>query len=91
MGCKAPLMEQTGCLGGRGGLVNVFMPFANSERGLVIGIGSAIHETLYGRGFLLPKVTPDYWLRERRPISFNGRGLKLVLDEIVQNASVETS
>jgi hypothetical protein len=91
MGCKTALLEQAGYLGGlgTGGLVNVFMPCADGERGLMGGIGQEVVETLHRRGFLHPAVTPDFWLRERRSIAYNGEGMKLVLDEIVTGAGVD--
>lgn len=91
LGLKTALIEQAGYLGGlgTGGLVNVFMPCADGERGLMGGIGREVTETLHKRGFLHPAVTPDYWTRERRSIGFNGEGMKLALDEIVLSAGVD--
>ena len=92
VGLRVALIEQSGCLGGLGtsGLVNVFMPFADGEHTLMGGIGIELVEALYARGFLPPDVSPEHWRKgERRGLSFNGEGLKLLLDEFVERAGVE--
>ena len=92
LGAKTLLIESTGCLGGMGtsGLVTAFDPMANGEENLVGGFMREVVEELYGRGFLGPEVTPDYWQRYYLTWTpFNVEGYKLVLDEKLAAAGVE--
>ena len=93
LGAKTLLIESTGCLGGMGtsGLVTAFDPMANGEQGLVGGFMREVVETLYKRNFLGPEVTPDYWLKRFCVWTpFNAEGYKLVLDEKLSEAGVES-
>ena len=92
LGAKVLLVEATGCLGGMGtsGLVNAFDPMADGERMLVGGLMREIVETMYERGFLGADVTPDYWLRKYHCWTpFRTEGLKLLLDELANEAGVK--
>ena len=92
LGARVLLVEATGCLGGMGtsGLVNAFDPMADGEKALVGGFMREVVEAMYERGFLAPQVTPEFW-RERYHCwtPFRCEGLKLLLDELVQEAGVE--
>ncbi len=93
LGARTLLIEATGCLGGMGtsGLVTAFDPMANGETGLVGGFQREVVEELYRRGFLGTDVTPEYWLKRFLTwIPFNAEGYKLVLDEMMLAAGVET-
>jgi FAD dependent oxidoreductase len=93
LGARTLLIEATGCLGGMGtsGLVTAFDPMANGEIGLVGGFQLEVVEELYKRGFLGPEVTPEYWRKKYLVWTpFNAEGYKLVLDEKVAAAGVET-
>ena len=93
LGARTLLIEATGCLGGMGtsGLVTAFDPMANGEISLVGGFQREVVEDLYRRGFLGPEVTPEYWLKRFLTwIPFNVEGYKLVLDEKMLAAGVET-
>jgi len=92
LGAKVLLVEGTGTMGGMGtsGLVTAFDPMANGVEGLVGGFMREVVETMYGRGFLGPQVTPDYWLKDyHRWTPFKVEGLKIVLDELAVQAGVE--
>lgn len=93
LGARVLLLEATGCLGGMGtsGLVTAFDPMANGERMLVGGLMREIVETMYTRGFLAPGIDPNTWRRNfHHWTPFNSEGYKLVLDELVTAAGVET-
>jgi hypothetical protein len=93
LGARTLLIEATGCLGGMGtsGLVTAFDPMANGVVGLVGGFQREVVEELYRRGFLGPEVTPDYWLQRFLTWTpFHAEGYKLVLDEKMLAAGVET-
>jgi hypothetical protein len=93
LGAKVLLVEATGCLGGMGtsGLVTAFDPMANGERMLVGGFMRELVETMYVRGFLRPGIDPDTWrVHYHRWTPFKAEGLKLLLDERVVAAGVET-
>jgi hypothetical protein len=92
-GARTLILEATGCLGGMGtsGLVTAFDPMANGEEQLVGGIMKEIVETMYDRGFLKPGIDPASW-RQKYHVwtQFQPEGLKLILDEMVVDAGVET-
>ena len=93
LGARVLLIEATGCLGGMGtsGLVTAFDPMSDGKRMLVGGLMREIVETMYDRGFLAPYITPECWHTEyHRWVPFSAEGLKVVLDELVVDAEVET-
>ena len=93
LGAKVLLVEATGALGGMGtsGLVTAFDPMSDGRRMLVGGVMREIVETMHQRGHLAPYVTPDFWHRTfHKWIPFQPEGLKLVLDDLVVAAAVET-
>ena len=93
LGAKVLLVEAMGCLGGMGssGLVTAFDPMSDGRRMLVGGLMREIVETMYERGFLAPYATPECWHSEfHRWVPFQAEGLKLVLDDLVSEAGVET-
>lgn len=92
LGLKVLLLEAMGCLGGMGtsGLVCVFDPIADGERTLVQGLMLEIIETLYERGFVPKSIGPDHWrVGYHNWTPFHPEGLKLILDELAQEANVE--
>ena len=92
LGAKVLLAEAMGCLGGMGtsGQVAAFDPMADGERQLVRGVMGEILEKMYARGFLPPHVTPDFWQKKYHCWTpFHPEGLKLLLDEMTQEAGVE--
>ena len=93
LGARVLLIEATGCLGGMGtsGLVTAFDPMSDGKRMLVGGLMREIVETMYERGFLAPYVTPECWHTQfHRWVPFRAEGLKVVLDDILVDAGVET-
>lgn len=91
LGLRVLLAEAVGCLGGMGtsGLVSAFNPMADGEQLLVRGIMEEIVETLYRRGFIADYITPDSWRKNLHHWTpFDPEGLKLLLDELVSDASV---
>ncbi|MCD6291475.1 MAG: FAD-dependent oxidoreductase [Anaerolineae bacterium] len=92
MGRKTLLVEQFGSLGGTGtnGLVNAFNPFSDGVRTLIGGIGLEVVQRAYERGILAPHVTPETWKTGyMKWIPFQNEGMKVLLDEMVQEAGVE--
>lgn len=93
LGAKVLLVEATGCLGGMGtsGLVSTFGPVANGKEMLVGGI---MREVVYGlqqRGELGPHVVTEFLHSQlNRWVPFKPEGLKRLLDDMVQEAGVET-
>jgi hypothetical protein len=93
LGAKVLLVEATGCLGGMGtsGLVTAFDPMSDGGRMLVGGFMKEIVDTMYQRGFLKPGFKPKDWeAAYHRWTPFRAEGLKLVLDEFVTAARIET-
>jgi len=92
LGAKVLLVEATGCLGGMAtsGLVCAFDPMGNGERALVQGFMGELVETLYERDFMAPGIDPGNWRKHfHRWSQFRAEGLKLILDEMAQQAGVE--
>ncbi len=92
LGLRVLLIENMGCLGGMGtsGLVCAFDPMADGEKSIVRGLMLEIVETLYERGQLGPEITPDDYLKNYLTwIPFNPEGLKILLDEMIEDAGVE--
>ncbi len=92
LGAKVLLVEATGCLGGMGtsGLVTSFDPMADGEKMLVGGFMREVVETMYVRGFIPARISPDRWRRAYHQWTpFHPEGLKLLLDELAQKAGVE--
>jgi hypothetical protein len=92
LGAKVLLVEALGCLGGTGtsGLVTAFDPMANGEQMVVGGLMGEIIETLYRRGYVPTLLDPKRWREEFHHWSpFDAEGLKLLLDELAQEAGVE--
>ncbi|NND05644.1 MAG: FAD-dependent oxidoreductase [Saprospiraceae bacterium] len=92
LGAKVLLLEATGCLGGMGtsGLVTAFDPMSNGETMLVGGFMRELVDTMYKRGFLGPRETPEVYTRKYHHwTAFQAEGLKLLLDEFTVEAGVE--
>jgi hypothetical protein len=92
LGAKVLLVEATGCLGGMGtsGLVTAFDPMSDGDKMIVGGFMRELVERMYARGFIPDYVTPDYWHKGYHLWTpFNSEGLKLLLDEFVEEAGVE--
>ena len=92
LGARVLLVEAMGCLGGMGtsGLVTAFDPLSDGKRMLVGGLMREIVESMYERGFLAPYVKPDFWHTSfHKWIPFHAEGLKIVLDELAEEAGVE--
>lgn len=92
MGAKVLLVEAMGCLGGTGtsGLVTEFDPMANGEQMLVGGWMREVMETLYERGYVPDLLNPERWQKlQMRWTPFDAEGLKLLLDEMMENEKVE--
>ena len=90
LGAKVLLVEATGCLGGMGtsGLVTSFDPMADGEKMLVGGFMREVVETMYVRGFIPARISPDRWRRAYHQWTpFHPEGLKLLLDELAQKAA----
>lgn len=91
-GARVLLAEALGCLGGTGtsGLVTEFDPMANGEQMLVGGFMREIMETLYERGYVPDLLSPERWRKQQmRWTPFDSEGLKLLLDELTEQAGVE--
>jgi hypothetical protein len=91
-GAKVLLAEATGCMGGMGtsGLVTAFDPMSDGKRTLVKGFMNEVVTTLYKRGFLGKRVTPEFWEASYMTWTpFNVEGYKPVLDEFAVAAGVE--
>ena len=92
LGAKVLLIEAMGCLGGTGtsGLVTEFDPMANGEQMLVGGWMREVMETLYERGYVPDLLNPERWRKlQMRWTPFDAEGLKLLLDEMMENEKVE--
>lgn len=92
-GVKVLLIEAMGCLGGMGtsGLVTAFDPMANGDEMLVGGIMREIVMKMYERGFLGPTEKPEIFTkRYHHWTRFHAEGYKLLLDEMVTEAGIET-
>jgi hypothetical protein len=92
LGADVLLAEQTGCLGGMAtsGLVTAFDGMADGEKPLVGGFMREVVETLYERGWLPSHVEPEHWRRRLlMPTRFHPEPLKLLLDELAEDAGVE--
>ena len=97
LGAKVLLAEGLGCLGGTAtsGLVTAFNPMTNGKQMLVGGLMKEIIETLYRRGFVPTLLDPIRW-RGGEGLGdyhcwtpFDSEGLKLLLDELAEEAGVE--
>jgi hypothetical protein len=85
MGCRTLLVEYFGCLGGNGtsGMVNNFCGYSSSGPGafqIVKGIGDEVLANLWDR----------HGNPSRTSTSFNPEILKMVLDDMMAEAEVET-
>lgn len=92
LGARVLLAEALGCLGGTGtsGLVTEFDPMANGEQMLVGGFMREVIEALYERGYVPDLLNPERWRRlQMRWTPFDGEGLKLLLDEMMEREGVE--
>lgn len=92
LGARVLLVEALGCLGGTGtsGLVTEFDPMANGEQMLVGGFMRSVIEKLYERGYVPTLLDPARWRKDfHRWTPFDAEGLKLLLDEIMEQEKVE--
>lgn len=92
LGAKVLLVEGTGCLGGMGtsGYVCAWDPMANGEQMVVGGFMRELVETMYKRNFLSPGIDPDTWRKNyHKWTPFSPEGLKLILDEKIEETGVE--
>ncbi len=92
LGARVLLVEGLGCLGGTStsGLVTAFDPMANGETMVVGGLMKEIVETMYSRGYISDLLSPKRWRQEAMQWTpFDAEGLKLLLDELVEEANVE--
>ena len=92
LGADVLLVEQTGCLGGMAtsGLVTAFDGMADGEKPLVGGFMQEVVDTLYERGWLPSHVKPEHWRRRLlMPTRFHPEPLKLLLDELAEDAGVD--
>ena len=92
LGAKTLLVESCGCLGGMStsGLVTRLDTTSDGIRMVVGGIMREVIETLYKRNMISHYYPFSRFTSERgRYTPFDPEGLKLVLDEMVQEAGVE--
>lgn len=92
MGKKVLLVEGMDCLGGMGtsGLVSAFGPMSDGVRQLTKGFIGEVVERMYERGWMEYGVTPDAWTKSyMRWIQYDPEGLKIIYDELMEEANVE--
>ena len=94
LGARVLLVEALGCLGGTGtsGLVLVLEPLSNGPTMLCGGIVKEAADTLIEKGWAANIKTLEEWNASgcAGGICFDSEGLKLVLDDMVSKAGVET-
>ena len=91
-GKKVLLVEAMNCLGGMGtsGLVAAFGPMSDGVRQLTRGFIGKVVNRLYQNGWMEYGVTPDAWEKSyMRCTQYNPEGLKIVYDELMEEAGVE--
>lgn len=92
LGKKVLLIEAMNCLGGMGtaGLVAAFGPMSDGVRQLTRGFIGEVVNRLYQQGWMEYGVTPEAWETSyMRWTQYNPEGLKIVYDELMQEAGVE--
>src|SRR6516225_1613855 len=93
LGARVLLAEATGCLGGMGtsGLVSTFGPISDGKRMLVGGFMRELVLTMHQSGSLGPHVVAEFLHSQlNRWVPFRPEELKRLLDEMAQNAGVDT-
>ena len=91
IGKKVLLVESMGCLGGMGtsGLVAAFGPMSNGKEMLTRGVMKEVVDRMYQKGWMEYGVTPEAWNTSyMRWTQYNPEGLKIVYDQLVQEAGV---
>ncbi len=91
LGAEVLLIESTGALGGMGSnaLVSYWYCLANNVEAVAGGIVPELCEQLYQRNYSDPSRGPEYWTKHKRGFGFQAEGLKLLLDEFCEGASVD--